>query len=684
MKINGFKVIIILVSICLIVACLVMHSVGQQETKYTHAEILKFMQEEEVVFGLGYPYTEDGVGGAPRFMETMLQKLLADSEYQEVTKVPETKPLSDIAFYLNDVENAKLFTLCTLKAYEKGAFLEYAGGVVKYEDEIIKDVVKAMPYVAPIINDSISASELEECIASTNVVFGMNESGILSDEAVQQWFARSSNGGWAVLEEASHDELLHTLAQAEKGELFVGKIKGESVYYWCFDQYVIMSCDEQVYYYMQKEDTIPIATEDNNLLEYMEGRSYFCFDTENVGDYDIKLESDYVCQYQDKCYATDWQISLYSGEDRVSTEAIYSINQTQAGFVVEPDMFEEYMKVYTMEQDGTKYPLIIFQYAYEGENEVTLYERSYYTVKDNQVLLFHEPIVESNKSPIAMQCNKEYIVNETERTITDEQGTYTFDFSNLLITEECAYPKYFLPIIEELESSRDVYMQTIAPPIYTYWDEGVTGGGKYEDAKFSCYIDGETYSFDGNDLLSDTEKWDWDVIGIYPDEITNKTYVIFHHFDVESETIENPALILLEFTTNNPSEYVMYPYETSDLLYWVHTCYRIENHIYIATENDLVSIDLDTKELRFCEEEKNYTNDLVKQYYAETPYEMYQFRATLQQDDTIVYSAFVSDAFDDTPVGLVAVAYEKGEPIAYMIVDLTEEDIRSNLKIKCI
>ncbi|MBQ7943491.1 MAG: hypothetical protein IJ326_05445 [Lachnospiraceae bacterium] len=429
---------------------------------------------------------------------------------------------------------------------------------------------------------------------------------------------------------------------------------------------------------------IPVVTEEKNLLEFTENRGYYCFDTESVGEYDIKLESDYVCQYQDKCYAADWQISLYSREDRIATEAIYSVNQTQAGFVVETDMFEEYMKVYTMEQGGIKYPLIFFQYSYEGENEAVLYERSFYTVKDNQVLLFHELIAESNKSPIAMQCNKEYIVNEEECTIADEQGTYTFDFLKLLITEECAYPKYFLSIIEELETSRDVYMQTITSPIYTYWDEGVTGGGKYEDAKFSCYIDGETYSFDGNDLLSDTEKWDWNVIGIYPDEIANKTYVVFHHFDVESETIENPALILLEFTTNNPSEYTLYPYETSDLLYWIHTCYRIENSIYIATENALVSIDLDTKELRFCEEEKNCVNDLVKEFYAQTSYEMYQFQATLQQDDTVVYSAFVSDAFDDTPVGLVAVAYEKGKPIAYMMVDLIEEDTRSNLKIKCI
>ena len=233
MKKNGFKVIIILVSICLIVACLVMHSVGQQETKYTLAEILKFMQDEEVVFGLGYPYTDDGVGGAPRFMEMMLQKLLNDMEYQKVTKVPETEPVSDIIFYLNDEEKAKLWTLCTLKAYGEGVFLEYVGGAVKYEEDKIKAVVEAMPYVAPIIANNMIVPELEEIIVSMNVVFGINEKGILSDEIVQERISQSSKDKWFVLEESLHDELLHSLAQAEKGELFVGKIKGESVY-CCF------------------------------------------------------------------------------------------------------------------------------------------------------------------------------------------------------------------------------------------------------------------------------------------------------------------------------------------------------------------------------------------------------------------------------------------------------------------
>lgn len=243
--------ILIIMCICVVYICTFMIHIRRDKRQYTYAEILECVQGEEVVISLGYPYTEDGVGGAPQFMETMLQKLLADIEYREVTKVPEIKPLSDIAFYLNDAENAKLFTLCTLKAYGEGVFLEYADGVVKYEDEKIKAVVKAMPYVAPIIDDNISTPELKESIASTNDVFGMNECGILSDEAVEERFSRSSGGVWLVLEETLHDDLLHSLAQAEKGELFVGKIEGELVYYWFFDQYAIIGYDEQVYYYEQ-------------------------------------------------------------------------------------------------------------------------------------------------------------------------------------------------------------------------------------------------------------------------------------------------------------------------------------------------------------------------------------------------------------------------------------------------
>ncbi|MBQ7943493.1 MAG: hypothetical protein IJ326_05455 [Lachnospiraceae bacterium] len=259
------------------------------------------MQDEEVVFGLGYPYTDDGVGGAPRFMEMMLQKLLNDMEYQKVTKVPETEPVSDIIFYLNDEEKAKLSTLCTLKAYGEGVFLEYVGGAVKYEEDKIKAVVEAMPYVAPIIANNMIVPELEEIIVSMNVVFGINEKGILSDEIVQERISQSSKDKWFVLEESLHDELLHSLAQAEKGELFVGKIKGESVYCCFFDRYAIMGCDEQVYYYVQGEDTIPIAMQCDKAYEVNEtertiadGQGIYTFDFLNMT---ITEESRYEVVY---------------------------------------------------------------------------------------------------------------------------------------------------------------------------------------------------------------------------------------------------------------------------------------------------------------------------------------------------------------------------------------------------
>ncbi len=243
------------------------------------------------------------------------------------------------------------------------------------------------------------------------------------------------------------------------------------------------------------------------------------------------------------------------------------------------------------------------------------------------------------------------------------------------------YPQYFLPIIEELESSRDKYRQTAALPIDVWWDMGSFGGGTCADKIFSCYINGEYYSFDSGNLLSDTDEWDWDAIGIFSDETTNKTFVIFHHFDTVSETKEIPSLILLEFDTDNPEDYIMTPFDVP-VLNWTDACYRIGNNIYIAAaDNNFASINLDTKELSFCEEEYLFSDSLINEYYGETPYHMCGFRATLDQNDIIVYSAFVSEALDTTPAGMVSVAYEDSQPIAYMVIDLTKERLRDGVKI---
>lgn len=245
-----------------------------------------------------------------------------------------------------------------------------------------------------------------------------------------------------------------------------------------------------------------------------------------------------------------------------------------------------------------------------------------------------------------------------------------------------SYPEFFSPIIEELENSRDVYLQTIAPPISTWWDTGISGSGKYADTEFICHINGESYSFACNDFPPNADNCSWEVIGIFPDEATSKTFVIFHHFSIASTACEHPTLILLEFFNDDPNKYTITPYESSARFNWFHICYRIENNIYIAAaDNNFGSINLNTHTLSYCEEEYYFTNDLVLQYYAQLPYHMCQFRATLQQDDIIVYSAFISEAYDVIPIGLISVAYENAQPIAYMFIDLTTENLRNKLEI---
>lgn len=246
-------------------------------------------------------------------------------------------------------------------------------------------------------------------------------------------------------------------------------------------------------------------------------------------------------------------------------------------------------------------------------------------------------------------------------------------------------PEFFAPVIEELENSREVYLQTIAPPISAWWDSGISGGGCYADNEFVCNINNESYSFAYSDFTSEPDDCSWEVIGVFPDEVNGKTYVLFHHFSVDEETCGHPTLTLLEFLDDDPEQYTITPYESSEEFNWLQICYRIGNNIYIAgADNYFGFIDLDTRTLSYCREEYDFAEALVLEKYAQSPYHMFQFRATLQQDDIIVYSAFISEADDSEPVGVVSVAYENAKPIAYMFVDLTQTDISGNVTIQSV
>lgn len=99
-------------------------------------------------------------------------------------------------------------------------------------------------------------------------------------------------------------------------------------------------------------------------------------------------------------------------------------------------------------------------------------------------------------------------------------------------------------------------------------------------------INGVEYSFDLHDVLSNAEEWYWSTAGIFSDG-EDKTYICLHDYNImyESGIEQEYQLLLIEFSTNAPDEYQIYPYkvEPSYLFGWDVICYRLEN-IYILQE----------------------------------------------------------------------------------------------------
>lgn len=63
---------------------------------------------------------------------------------------------------------------------------------------------------------------------------------------------------------------------------------------------------------------------------------------------------------------------------------------------------------------------------------------------------------------------------------------------------------------------------------------------------------------------------------------------------------------------------------------------------------------------------------------------MRTFRAILQQDDVTVYSAEIAEANDSPAVGMIFVAIRDNQPISYMSIDLTSEDIGHGVEIETV
>lgn len=261
---------------------------------------------------------------------------------------------------------------------------------------------------------------------------------------------------------------------------------------------------------------------------------------------------------------------------------------------------------------------------------------------------------------------------------------------------------------EETDQDCPPYFQTILQEFTTDWmdysvgghptsslmealcDSGVTNGGREEDGIFTCFIkqdndaEGEYASFDLKELLTDAEEWNWASAGAFCDEDKGKTYICYYDFNDLTEAGErDPQLILVEFDTEDPENYQATPYavEPRNIFSWYCEGYRIGDDLYIAGQEELGAIDLNTKEFRYCSEEKSWAEEYAQKVFGEGSYYLRAFRGILEQDDVAVYSAEVAEAIDVPAVGMVFVAVRGNQPIAYMSVDLTAEDITQGVKI---
>ena len=222
-------------------------------------------------------------------------------------------------------------------------------------------------------------------------------------------------------------------------------------------------------------------------------------------------------------------------------------------------------------------------------------------------------------------------------------------------------------------------------------DSGVTNGGREENGLFISYIEYEKDTepefvfFRLKELLTDAEadEWDWASAGAFLDEEQGKTYLCYYDFnDLTNAGERDPQLILVEFDTEDPENYQATPYavEPRNIFSWYCEGYRIGDDLYIAGQEELGAIDLNTKEFRYCREEKSWAEEYAQKVYGEGSYYLRAFRGILEQDDVTVYSAEVAEAIDVPAVGMVFVAVRGNQPIAYMSVDLTAEDITQGVK----
>lgn len=255
-------------------------------------------------------------------------------------------------------------------------------------------------------------------------------------------------------------------------------------------------------------------------------------------------------------------------------------------------------------------------------------------------------------------------------------------------------PSYFQPILQKLTTDWTDYREGGFPTsllLDALCDNGMTNGGREENGIFTCYVkpendmDGDYVTFDLRELLTDEEDWEWASAGAFNDKDKGKTYICYYDSNLLTKVEEKDIqLILVEFDTDAPENYQATPYsvEPQDSFSWYCRCYRIDDNMYVAGEEELGVINLNTKKFDYCRDEYALAEGFAQKVIGEETYYMRTFRAILQQDDVTVYSAEIAEAMDTPAVGMIFVAIRDDQPIAYMSIDLTTDDIGDGVEIE--
>lgn len=245
-------------------------------------------------------------------------------------------------------------------------------------------------------------------------------------------------------------------------------------------------------------------------------------------------------------------------------------------------------------------------------------------------------------------------------------------------------PEYFEPIAELINADDD-----FANILYTAdtWREKSIGGGSYEEGKFSCSIDGIDYTFDLNYMLTESDKWEWVLEGLFYRDGEDKAYALFNDFNLtpDGEEVQerNPQLILIEFIISNPSDYQATSYNIKPYgeFLWFDDIYRIGDNLYFRAQTaqySLAFINLNTKELHYCKDEflsvEKYAEDYIQENFSDNMKVTF-LDCVSEQNDTKIYCAQIGEANDTEAVGLIYMAYKDFDAVAYMCVNLGADNI---------